>query len=183
MTALGKSEMKKRNEEVPAKVFLPRQNTVENLACATLITHCCDERWFLHDVQYNTCDHSCVVSAGFTSERVSRVCRAVRKEVTSAGEGGGGASEKRDWMGVAADEARAREKLCFKEEKPREVELDILPDGEDGRLGLGGPGGTPGRTEVGGMDGGGAFFFPVKGRRNAHSDSNWTESNSDARGT
>jgi hypothetical protein len=123
------------------------------------------------------------VSAGFTSDRVSRVCRAVRKDVTSAGDGGGGASEKRDWIGVAADEARALEKLCFKDEKPLEVEADMLPEGEEGRLGLGGVGGIVARIVPEDTAVGGAFFFPVKGRRNDHSDSNWTESNSDASGT
>lgn len=86
----------------------------------------------------------------------------------SAGEVGGGPSEKSDWRGVAAEEARAREKLCFREENPLEVEVD-RPAGDAGRpLGLGGVGGI--RAVAARVAG--AFFFPVKERRNDHSDSN-----------
>lgn len=133
-----------------------------------------------HDVQYSTWDHSWVVSAGFTSERVSSVWRAVRNDVMSAGAVGGGASAKSDWMGVVEEPERAREKVCFRDENRWEVDADMLPEGEAGRLGLGGVGGTPVRTVGGGKEEGGGFF--LKERRKDHSDSNWTESNSEARG-
>lgn len=99
--------------------------------------------------------------------------RAVRKEVTSTGDGGGGPSENMDCRGVAAEGARALLKVSRKDEKPREVEAVMLPDGDAGRPGLGG-------LIVPEETGGGAFFFPVNGRRNDHSDSNWTESYSDS---
>jgi hypothetical protein len=84
------------------------------------------------------------------------VCRAVRNDVMSSGEVGGGPSEKIAWMGVAADPARAREKVCFRDEKPREVDVDMLPEGDAGRcvLGLVGVSGT--RRGADGV----AFFFP-----------------------
>lgn len=58
-----------------------------------------------------TCDHSCVISAGLISERVKRVCKAVRNEVTSRGDGGGGESGKMFCKGVVDDGARARENV------------------------------------------------------------------------
>lgn len=42
-----------------------------------------------HDVQYKTCDHSCIVNAGLISERIRSLCSAVRNDVRSVGEGEG----------------------------------------------------------------------------------------------
>lgn len=59
-----------------------------------------------------------------------------------------------------------------------EEKEDTLGDGEGGRIGSGD--GGPLMVELVEVEGGTAFFFPVKGRRNDHcSDSNWTDSNSD----
>lgn len=63
------------------------------------------------------------MSAGLISERVRSVCRAVRNEVRSVGDGGGGASGKSDCKGVVGPRARA--KLCLSE-KPFDVEDGTL---------------------------------------------------------
>jgi hypothetical protein len=133
------------------------------------------------DVQYITCDHNCVVRAGFTSERVRRVCKAVKKDVTSTGDVGGGLSGKRECKGADC-KPRARLNVCLNEENPRDVDddrPDCWKEGECARGGLqvvdelpsrrGDEGGAGGPVLVG-------FFLPLNGRRNDHSDSNCTDS-------
>ena len=125
-----------------------------------------------------------MVSAGLISERVKRVCKAVRNEVISRGEGGGGASAKTDRKGVVAG-ARAREKVCRREENPFEEEGDTgkCREGDGGRGSLEGDAGVPLRDGVEFADGAleTMFFFLLNGRRNDQSDSNCTLSNSDER--
>ena len=87
----------------------------------------------VHDVQYITCDHNCVVKAGLMSERVRRVCSAVKNATRSSGEGGGGASGNSDCRGVWF-----RAMLCLREEKAFDADGDTVDwVGEDGRPGTG----------------------------------------------
>jgi hypothetical protein len=72
-----------------------------------------------------TCDHNCVVNAGFISESVKSVWRAVRNEVRSEGEGVRGASENRDCEGTM-EGVRARLKVCLRERKFLELEDEML---------------------------------------------------------
>jgi hypothetical protein len=106
-------------------------------------------------------------------------------DVRSAGDIGGGAASAKSELSVEIDdEVRVRLKVCRREdEKPREEEG--TNDGEGGRV-L-----KPGDAAVGvrsGLDGapdatfGGAFFLLENGRKNAHSDSNLIESNSEPMG-
>jgi hypothetical protein len=109
------------------------------------------------------------------AERLRNVCKAVRKEVRSAGDGGGGASGNIDCRGVVAEPARAREKLCLRDEKLIDVEFDNVAstDGDGGRAGtadgevfpfrLGEEAGEP--TLLG-------FFLVPNDLRKDHSDSN-----------
>lgn len=55
------------------------------------------------------------------------VCKDVKKDVKSTGEGGGGASGNNDSKGVAEDGARPRMKVCLSEENPRDVDAGIAP--------------------------------------------------------
>jgi hypothetical protein len=73
-----------------------------------------------------TCDHNCVVKAGFTSERVRSVCKAFKNDVTSTGDMGGGLSGKRDCRGATDCELRARLNVCLNEENPRDVDEERL---------------------------------------------------------
>lgn len=82
---------------------------------------------FLQDVQYITWDQNCAINAGFISESVRSVCKDVKKDVRSSGEGGGGASGNSDCKGVAEDAARPRVKVCLREENPRDVDAGIAP--------------------------------------------------------
>lgn len=61
------------------------------------------------------------------------MCKAVRNEVTSWGEGGGGASENIACRGGAVEVARAREKVCLSDEKLFAFEGDVEVGGEGGR--------------------------------------------------
>jgi hypothetical protein len=67
-----------------------------------------------------------VVKAGLTSESVKSVCKAVRTDVRSVGEGGGGVSGKRDAIGVV-EGGRPLVKLCFRDENPLDVDDDNVP--------------------------------------------------------
>lgn len=70
------------------------------------------------------------------SERTSKVCKAVKKDVRSAGEGGcGGGSAKREASGTECPLVRAI--VCLKDENPRDADAEI-GEGERGRPGLGG---------------------------------------------
>lgn len=128
-----------------------------------------------------------MVSAGLISERVKRVCNAVRNEVISRGEGGGGASAKIDCRGVVDEGARAREKVCRREENPFAEEADTIGgcmEGDGGRISFVGDTGVPFRAGVEVADGALetlVFFFLLNGRKNDQSDSNCTLSNSDER--
>lgn len=55
------------------------------------------------------------------------MCKDVKKDVKSTGEGGGGASGNNDSKGVAEDGARPRMKVCLSEENPRDVDAGIAP--------------------------------------------------------
>lgn len=139
----------------------------------------------LHDVQYMTCDHNCVIITGLISDNSKSVCKDVRNEVRSSGDGGGGdvGSWNRDDKGVVADWPLARLTVCRKDENPREVEEEIvnwLTAGDNGRCGLGLVGVAGVRLRVGGVKG--CFFLAEKGRRKDHSDSNCTASNSEGMG-
>lgn len=109
---------------------------------------------------------------------VSRLCKAVRKEVRVSGDGCGEASAKSRCAGVADDEDLARAKLSLMEENLSLVVEggggEAIGGGDDGRR-LGVDGEPTGEVDV-------FFFAEVNGRRKDHSDSNWTDSNSDARG-
>lgn len=108
----------------------------------------------------------------------------MRNEVKSAGAGGGGLSLKRVCRGVALDAARVRAKLCRSVEKPLDVDEDRDAGvGDEGLCGLGGDAGITPRDAVAdaGLKGV-AFFFALKGRKKDQSDSNWTDSNSEASG-
>lgn len=109
------------------------------------------------------------MKAGLTSDRLRRVCRAVRNESRVSGEfvGGVTAPGKRDCRGVAVDDPLARATVCLKDEKP-------LLDGGGEWPGLGGDTGIPPPGEERPMVV--AFFFPVNDRKIDHSDSNWTAS-------
>ena len=135
------------------------------------------------DVQYMTCDHNWVVMAGLISDRTRSVWREVRNEVKSNGEGEGRGSWKTEDRDGADDCPLARVIVWRKEEKPREADKEAVGwfrAGDSGLCGL-----------VGGVrtmffplgDAGGGLRFPVNGRRNDHSDSNCTASNSEAIGT
>jgi hypothetical protein len=96
----------------------------------------------LHDVQYMTCDHNCVMMTGLMSDKIKSVWRDVRKEVRSSDDGSG--CDVESWkiadMEVPDAWPLARLTVCRKEEKPREVEDEIvawLPVGEIGRCGAG----------------------------------------------
>lgn len=116
---------------------------------------------------------------------MKRVCKAVRNEVISRGEGGGGASAKTDRKGVVGG-ARAREKVCRSEENPFAEEIDTTGgcrEGDGGRGSFEGDMGVPLRDGVEFADGALEipFFFLLNGRKNDQSDSNCTLSNSDER--
>lgn len=120
---------------------------------------------------------------GFTSETVRSVCKAVKKDVTSAGDMGGGLSGKRECKGVTDGELRARVNVCFSDENPRDVDEERLAcwkEGEGARGGLLALGGLPFRRgDEGGALAGLAlacFFLLLNGRRNDQSDSNCTDS-------
>lgn len=101
----------------------------------------------------------------------------------SCGEGGGGESGKIDCKGVVDEEARAREKVCLSDENPFDAAMETgWGAGEDGREVGGGDEGIPllrKGVEPADADILLAPFFLLKGRRNDHSDSNWTDSNSE----
>ena len=59
------------------------------------------------------------------SESVKRVCKAVRTDVRSLGEGGGGASGK--MVPNCVVEVCPRVKLCFRDENPLDVDDDNVP--------------------------------------------------------
>jgi hypothetical protein len=129
----------------------------------------------LHDVQYKTCDHSWVINAGLISERIKKLCKAVRKEMRSEGDGGGVVSWNIDCRGIADEPPRPREKLCRRDENLIDAELgkDASTDGDGGRAGLMGAGATPLRNgeefaEFTLL----AFFLDPNERRKDHSDSN-----------
>lgn len=131
-------------------------------------------------------DHNCVISAGLMSERLKRVCSAVRNDVMSRGEGGGGESANIDCKGMT-EAGRAREKVCLRDEKPFEVAADgggCWMHGDGGRFCRGGDV-VPLRR---GVELGEAvlllmIFFLLNGRRkDGQSDSNWMDSNSAASG-
>ncbi len=132
-----------------------------------------------------TCDHNWVIITGLISDNSRSVCRDVRNAVRSIGDGGGGdvGSWNRDDKGVVEDWPLARLTVCRRDEKPREVEDEIvswLTAGDSGRCGLG-LGGVAGvKLRVGGVKG--CFFLAEKGRRKDHSDSNCTASNSEGIG-
>ena len=77
-----------------------------------------------------------MINAGLISERVKNVCKAVRKDVTSAGDGGGGVSGNMDCSGITGDPERAREKLCLRDEKLIDVGVDAVDStvGDGGRI-------------------------------------------------
>ena len=125
-----------------------------------------------------------MVSAGLISDSVKRVCKAVRNEVISRGEGGGGTSAKTDRIGVVDEGARAREKVCRSEENPFAEEIDTkggYKEGEGGRGSFEGDAGVRLRDGVEFADGTleALFFFLLNDRKNDQSDSNCTLSNSD----
>lgn len=115
---------------------------------------------------------------------MKRVCKAVRNEVISRGEGRGGTSAKTDRKGVVDEGARAREKVCRSEENPFVEEIDTkgeYREGEGGRGSFEGDAGVPLRDGVEFADGAleALFFFLLNDRKNDQSDSNCTLSNSD----
>jgi hypothetical protein len=137
------------------------------------------------EVQNMTCDHNCVINTGLMSERLKRACNAVRNDVISCGEGGGGELGKIDCKGMADEGARARLKVCLRDENPFAVGVDTEGcwiDGDGDRVGRGGDV-VPLRSGVEPADEGVllTFFFLLNGRRNDdQSDSNWIDSTSDA---
>jgi hypothetical protein len=68
-----------------------------------------------------------VINAGFTSDNVRSVCKDVKNDVKSVGEGGGGVLGNKDDKGVAEEGARPRVNVCLREENPREVDVGIVP--------------------------------------------------------
>lgn len=102
------------------------------------------------------------MNAGLISERVRRVCKAVRNENKSVEDDGWVGSVNIDCKGVAEDEARARAKLSRRDENPLEAEgggeCDPVGGGEGGGLRVGF------KVET--------FFLPVNERKKDHSDSN-----------
>jgi hypothetical protein len=88
------------------------------------------------------------------------VCRAVRNDVISVGDGltGFGASENKDCNGVALDEPRARDKVWRKDANLFDWGVVGIGGGDEGRLD--------------GFDGRGAFFLLPNDLNNDHSDSN-----------
>lgn len=60
------------------------------------------------------------------SERTRRVCKAVRKDVRSTGDGGGEVSVKSADNGARVESARPRVKVSFNDENLRELEDDIV---------------------------------------------------------
>lgn len=104
----------------------------------------------------------------------------MRNEVRSNGEGKGGDS----WKTEAAEGGPlARVIVWRKDEKPREADEETVGWFRDGDSGLRGLVGGVGTTFFPLGDTGGALRFPLNGRRNDHSDSNCTASNSEATGT
>lgn len=127
--------------------------------------------------QYMTCDHSCMLNAGLIFAMFKKVWRAVMNEVTSWGEATGCESLDCDPNAEVVG-GRPLPNVCRSEAN---FVVAVL-GGVEGRvevaetlglLGIGEPGGG------GCTAGGGAFFLPPPNeRRNDHSDSNCTVSNS-----
>ena len=73
-----------------------------------------------------TWDHSWVIKEGLMSESDKRVCKAVRTDVRSFGEGGRGVSGKMD-ANCVVEGVCALVKLCFRDENPLDVDDVNVP--------------------------------------------------------
>lgn len=124
-----------------------------------------------------------MINTGLTSDNVKSVCSAVRNEISSRKPFDGEVSAKTILAGV-----RARDRVCLRDDKAFGVTGALLfnwIDGDGGRVGRnGGEDGVlfrKGVLEVG-VTAVLVFFFALKGRKNDHSDSNWTPSSSEESG-
>ena len=137
-----------------------------------------------HAAQYITCDHSCVISAGLMSDNTNNVCSAVMNDVTSLGDGGGRVSSccelfapdssGRPMSGCRRD-ANFVTGLATGGGEAARLGVEIADDGALEPL----VGGDPGISPFAFCSGAGFFLLAEANvRRNAHSDSNCTDSNS-----